>query len=679
MKKLVFLLFFFPLTAFAQPVVRLNHTLPQYRLVHDPLSDNRFFNDVKTNSYLKNIYADGSSGTLEQIARIADQSLQQIDIDRIVPSLINGKITADISNMKTVSRDGISAGLSGGYPIYNGEAGPYITSQQHRFQLLTMPSGNDIPTTSTHNIPYQDMLTLGGLLAEDKMFFNVSGQPYGGGQMGVVDQVFMDGANITQGTGITAGGWQNMLSYPNFDAAARGTVVKSAPPYFIASSSIKDPDGNSHAVTFTKTGAKFFPALPKYWGKKLRINMNVATNEIGATLKNFPTSNWSESWSNHARRFFNIYVGTIIGWHTQSDETVDSITVDGWVVPAQEKYGLGSREGKTPGTDTLDGSVPKLDTTFTHIAAPSIFFGVYTKQFIAYDLCDLEGQHGHGDINNPNGTLGSLVHECDHERDLWNHDPTDYVNSIHGMTIVEDNTGGGKLTDDSFLMSLSGGGAMPVGLQIWNVKNNAPLIQMFGNGTRNRYNIYSPTPLPLNKNDFFVSQVSQYSLEKGGNYTASIRWAQYRDVTIQKDKKNNDWSTSSIHLQFQQDNEENPTTSTGAPGGQLVFNPAGYRWGIGLGSTGSLQYPNYGLIIDSSGHAVFPNGVKGNVISSGIIMAKGGIGTIPSSFQSFGVGLFDGQEKWCSNCKKNGVIGLPLYWHTSNKQWFDSTNQKPEM
>lgn len=562
---------------------------------------------MKIRTFLKAVAA----YTLVSIASISAASAQVIPLDFTINfqnyvNKKNGVAGIDVNGNVTAPIDSSFGkfGLSAGHLTYSGSS----SSDQPRINFLQDPSGN-VPSEAVNNIPWRDMFTLGGINADDKMFFNVSGQPYGGGSMAVVDNVFMDGANVAQGTGVTAGPWANMLGYENYDAAARGTVVKSAPAYFVASSAIKDPDGNSHTVTFTATGAKFSPALPIYWASKLRHNMTIMTNEVAADISHWPDNNWTSTWSHHLVRHYNVYSGTLTGWHTQSDGSVDSVTVDGWVAPGQNLYGLGSTNGKVPGVDTLDGTAPSLDNYFTNIVdsngtlQPAIMFGVYTKQFIAYDVCSLEPQGTHGDLNNPSGNIGSMAHECDHERDLWNSDPVDYKNSLKGFSITVNNTGG-KLSDDSYLLALQGGGSMPLGIQVWNLEDNAPALQIFGNGTGVRTALYSPTTVGEKLGDYFRSSITGYSVVPGGNYTGSIMWTQYRDIdgSGAGDNSTRDWHTSSVHLQFRTDYGGDPRLDTGTPGGQIVFNPVGHEFGIGIGAGGSFQTPNYGLIVGQSGY-----------------------------------------------------------------------------
>lgn len=512
------------------------------------------------------------------------------------------------------------------HPNYGGSLG-----LNQRVHILSAPTDPNT-VNSANYAPWNDAEILGGATADDKMFRLVYGQPWGGLNSAVVDGVYMNGMSIGQGSGVSAGTFSTMINYMNYDAVARGTRTGSTPPRFIASQAILDPDGYRHAVTFTATGASFSPALPVYWARMLRVGMNVATNERGVADGAVPQNTWSDPWSgNTFRRPFTTYFGTITSWATNSDGTVPSITVDGWVVPEQNQNGWGSATGKVPGVDMLDGTSPGLDTVFTNFTSPAIMFGMYTKAFLAYSLCSLDPAQKYGDINNPNGTIGSLVHECDDERDLWNHDPADYVNSIHGYTIVEDNSGGGKLTSDSYGIGIAGGGALPLGVRVWNLLEATPAYQAISNAGTTRTNIYAPYAIGADVGDTSVLQSWGNELAKGSKNTSTLRLVQYRDVADSNAATESNevaQANVSLHLQWHWDTSVNPLSESGAVGGQIVYNPAGYLYGLGIGAGGTFQNPNYGMIFKATGDWLAPNG--------GAIMNGKGLGFIPSTGDTAG-------------------------------------------
>ncbi|EHH67668.1 hypothetical protein GMO_21210 [Gluconobacter morbifer G707] len=47
-------------------------------------------------------------------------------------------------------------------------------------------------------------------------------------------------------------------------------------------------------------------------------------------------------------------------------------------------------------------------------------------------------------------------------------------------------------------------------------------------------------------------------------------------------------------------------------------------------------------------------------------------GTI--TYASQGTGAFDGEQRYCSDCKLNGITGVPVWWHASAAKWTDSQN-----
>lgn len=491
--------------------------------------------------------------------------------------------------------------------------------------LMTVfaPPLNQDPANDLSGVaPWQDMLQIGGTQAENKGFFAVYGQPYGNGSYAVVDQVSMNGMSVAQGTGVSAGPWSTQIFNVNYDAAARGTLAGSAPPRFIASAAIADPDGKTHSVSFTTSGARFTPALPAYWGRILRRNMTVTTNEVGISEAHDPANQWNDPASHHGVKPFRMFSGTITGWKTNADGTVPEITVDNWIVMYSAVLGSvfgfdGKRTGMVPGRDTVDGSEPHLDTDRTEmrdasgVLRPAIFFGVYTKAFDRYTECAINPGRAHGDKNNPNGTIGDQVRQCEgEEMDLWNLDPKDYDASLHGITITANSLSGTKLTDDSYLADLQGGGVMPVGLRIHNVSDDGIDLEGWQNAGVTHWQIFSPTTLPVGQGSVKPLMTLQQALSGTGAVLGTVAWKSYRDVTATG--WTDSWATASMHLQFKVTDTNNaklyPQDENGSIGGQLVFNPAGYQWGTGLGAGGSFRNPNYGLIVDVSGMAHLPHG-----------------------------------------------------------------------
>lgn len=453
-------------------------------------------------------FAQSSGMVWKNGAVLTAQQLQQLDNAKINTSRIgvaNGVAGLDASGnvISPINTGSVTANIirSGSYAGGRSYAGATPASPLLSIGTNSSENGStfDLPGD---NPPYQWAEILGGQHADAKAFRWQVGQPDSGNLGAVVDFVAMNGMSLGQGTGVSAGNFSTMLTYMNYDAAARATRTGATPPKFVASAAIADPDGNTHTVTFSKTGATFSPALPAYWGRMIHAGMNVATNEIG--VKSIPQNTWNMPWlSDGFRRTYNMYFGTITAWDTNSDGTVAGITVDGWVVPQQETYGYGTATGKTPGVDTLDGSAPALDTTFTTINKPAILFGIYTKSFTQYELCDL-GQSARGDINNPNGTVNNLVHECDHEVDMWSGATSDYVDSIHGYTLAL--SGSHALTHDSYGWTIAGGGILPLGYHVRNLIDGSPAFQAMANGSITQSNLYAPYAIGTSVGDTSLLQ-----------------------------------------------------------------------------------------------------------------------------------------------------------------------------
>nr|WP_294914200.1 hypothetical protein [uncultured Neokomagataea sp.] len=542
----------------------------------------------------------------------------------------SGEITAPSNTSTTTLSQGSNVGVFSSTKSYAGieQASPILTALRKMDSSATWDTPGDLQGLG---FEWDHTWMLGGHRADDKGHHFVFGQPVSGGLGGVVDGVFMNGKSAAQGTGVSAGTWGGMVNgNMNFDAATRATETGSTPPKFIASSGIQDPDGVTHAITFTATGATFSPALPAYWAKMLVPGMNIATNEIG--VAKIPENRWNEPWNTNDqfRHTFNVYMGTISGWNTLSDGTVDSISLDtGWYVPQQNVFGYGATPGKIPGRDTLDGSTPQLDTFFTNYTKPVIEFGVFTKAFPDYLLCALNN-NPRGDIADPNGSQGSLVHECDNEYDLWNHDPVDYRSSIHGLTMVFDNTGGGKLTRDSLGIGIAGGNALPYGIRVWNLLPNSIAYQAMGMGNITQHNIYQPEVVGQSVGSEYTAQNWQFSSgSKAGIDTSTLRLTQYRDTDISNGFTGDTHTTNSLHLSYKADGVQDPQSEQNAQSfGQIVWNPQNYLNGVALAAGGSFQAPQIGLVAMPSGPAMAPNGFSTPYILTDSVGAKTANGNI---------------------------------------------------
>lgn len=519
----------------------------------------------------------------------------------------NGFITSPINPNYMVIKNDIQVGIDSNKNSYAGNISE--TPKLTMFKDQSFDGKNIDPYT-----PWYDLFQIGGLQANDSKFFSIYGNPYGGGNFGAVDIVTMNGMNSGQRAGISAGDVNSIRTYMNFDAVARYTRTGSTPPRFIISEAIKDPDGISHKVTFNKDGATFDPALPKYWGDMLRKKMHVMTNWIGVSNESYPPK------KKNARKPIRTYAGEIENWFTNNDGQVTGIKVNGWGIFESKSYNLKDAEkpDQIPGITTVDGSKPELDTDRTNFGKPALMVGVFTKAFDRNTICQINPYDSYGDINNPNGTIGDQVRECEGEElDLWQFNKKDYDSSFHGYTIAMTVEPGAsqKLTTDSFGQWIEGGNALPTLLRLtggyWDHG-----ISIEGQG----YQINVPYTVMDNVGDVQTSYSFSQPTKDGP--PSIFAWKGYKDR-----EKSDNWVGVSEHLQYKE--QGSLTDEFGAIGGQLVFNPTdtksniSYHYGVGLGSGGSFQFPLYGIIIDKDGNTYFPNG--------GAVNNGQGLGFIPST------------------------------------------------
>lgn len=553
-----------------------------------------------------------SSRLSEKSYSLSDYLIPRSAIGTLVPGLSpDGSIQANIATNALTVENG---SLFGSFPAVKNYAGGAMAQAKatlFRYPLNSEP-GNDVSNIA----PWPDLLQLGGHPSDNHAFLAVYGLPYGNGDYGVVDQVTMNNISLGQGTGVSAGPWSTQIVNVNYDAAARGTIAGSTAPRFIASSQVKDPDGVAHSVTFTAHGALFSPALPAYWGSQLRKNMTIGTNVIGLSKDHAPVNNWNNPGDQNMAQPIRSFFATMTDWDTNSDGTIPSITVDNWIVMYSQIYGQmfgfdGTRQGMIPGTDTVDGSAPGYDTVRSQFTAPALFFGVYTKAFDRYTLCQLNPTMGHGDKNAPNGNYGDQVRECQgEEMDLFNSDPINYDATMEGLTITVGSFGG-LLSDSSYLMALNGAGVMPHGIQIMNVEDNHPSFEAWAHNGTAHHQIITPSNLPVSQGSVVPLITLDTPLAGTSSVVGTLAVKAYRDQTV--DGTDDSWASSSVHLQFKDttgfNTVEHPENEAGNIGGQVVFNPEGYQYGVGIGGGGSFRQPRYGAIVDVNGLLHLPNGL----------------------------------------------------------------------
>lgn len=612
----------------------------------------------------------GASGspTLNDIATWANNSIQQqaIGAPNGVASLdVNGRVTSPISTTSLT-------GLGGNYGYFMGIKTPYGVEQPSPH--LSVMRGHD-DNGNTWDAPgdyigggidWSSVWMLGGHRADDSGMQWTFGWPDSGGLGAVVDGVWMNGRSAGQGSGVTAGGWSSMAGndtpssynggYMNFDAAARSTITGSIPPKFIVSSQINDPEGNSHSITFNSTGAVFSPALPIEWSRQIHPGMNLMTNVIA--VSHAPGNPWNNPslGDSYFRKAFNMYAGTVSSFHTTSAGQVDSVTLDtGWYVMQQTQITGHSEGGAVPMQNTLDGSPVALDTYFTNWTRPVIEFGVSTKAFPSYAACALQPQSSNPDINNPKGNIGSLVHECDNEWDFWSTEPRDYLSSMHGLTLVF--TANGKLTLDSYGIGIAGQGALPLGQRIWNLLDGSVSYQAMGNGNIVQHNIYQPEVIGTTQGAEYTAQAWQFASGPGNNnpLTSSLRITQYRDSSTLNQ------SGTSIHIGYKYDGVTDPqSTQNASAGGQIIYNPVGYQYGIGLCSGGTFQNPICSVISDVSGNLWLTNGAS--------VLNGQGIGFVPTTGDSNGHPFISGSSPSTLDFKTSagGYANTNLYGINTN-------------
>ncbi|WP_242010167.1 hypothetical protein [Acetobacter conturbans] len=614
----------------------------------------------------------------------------------------SGNITSPVST--TTSASSTSSTIGWNDPITwttNSGTGTQYGNPQAAFNLRwTMgydSSGNayvDDYMPPTH-------LRLGGSQEFDGVPLFVHNIPYGEGNMGIVEGVFMQSENMRGSiAGVGPGGASSTASYDNYDAVARYTYAGPSSPVFTTTgSAVTAPDGLTHIPTFTGWGATFSNPLPQTWSDWIinHPHARMVTNEIGED----PTTHKMAT-----------YVGTMTGYGTDSTTgLVNSVTTDGWRAFNQTTdFPNLSLSSEIPGTTSLDGTTAAVDTVWSDFGDPAIMFGVYTKSFANNVICYLPGPTPNaspGDINDPTGKIDNQLRSCEGiEYDLWNDDTSGETGYMHGITVAYSGTTSPTL--DSYDMNLAGGNANTLMLEgEWysmNVASHSFASAGYGGPA---YTAGSTKVVA----DFAQSNRPGWDADTSwpaSSHNMRLTIWNTRNIDDTNNQNNYNDFTTSIGLQVDGHNDIRQLAMDGTVQEHLELNPSSYPNGIAL-----CGYSGCGFDVDHAGapHAsanLTIHDGKSLVLTDtsdtqeGYIYANTdgslhvvGNSTADKSFLVLDVGLHSngainapnntystlpasgatsGDQRYCSDCyssaNSSSQTGIPVWWNGT--QWTDA-------
>lgn len=535
-------------------------------------------------------------------------------------------------------------------------------------------------------------LRLGGSQEFDGVPLFIHNIPYGEGNMGIVEGVYMQSENMRGSiAGVGVGDANGIATTDNFDAVARYTYAGPSSPVFTTTgAAVTAPDNLTHIPTFTSWGATFSNPLPQKWSDWIKAHNHVRmmTNELGASTGEIRT-----------------YAGVLTGYGANASGLITEIYTDGWRIFDQPS----ATANQIPGTSTADGSTPAIDTVWSDFTDPAIMFGVYTKAFANNVICYLPGPTPHaqpGDINDPTGKANNQTRSCEGiEYDLWDNDQTNNTAYMHGITVAY--SGRSNPTADSYDMNLAGG--------------NANMLEI--NGEWYSQNIASR---PFASGSFggpdytqgSQKVVAEFDQSNSPGWVADTAWpgsshdmrlTVWNTRNLDDTNNTNDYNdiTTSMGVQVDGHNDIRSLSMDGTLQEHLEFNPATYPNGIALcGYSGcgfavdrngaaqliadgtvtngksiyfndanNVQRGNIWAGTDGAVHISQTAGDNGNVVVDARLKSNGAVNAPVSTYSALPTsGSVTGDQRYCSDCYSvtgsTSQKGIPVWWNGS--AWTDA-------
>lgn len=613
----------------------------------------------------------------------------------------SGNVTSPVSTTAATASDYSTVGWNDPitWATNSGSATQYGNPKvafNHRWTMGYDTSGT--PQVDDYMPPTH--LRLGGSQEFDGVPLFVHNIPYSGGNMGVVEGVFMQSENMRGSiAGVGPSYASGAAAYDNYDAVARYTYAgPSAPVFTTTGSAVTAPDGLTHIPTFHSWGATFANPLPQAWSDwiKSHNHARMMTNEIGVNPASYKNAT---------------FVGELTGYDTDSSGLVVTILTDGWRIFNQtQNFPSTDTSTETPGTTSLDGTTPAVDTVWSDFGDPAIMFGVYTKAFDNNVICYLPGPTPHaspGDINDPTGKINNQERSCEGiEYDLWNDDTSGETAYMQGITVAYSGTT--SPSPDSYDMNLAGGNANTLVLSgEWysmNVASHSFASAGYGGpaytkgsqkvvadfAQSNRPGWDADTVWPANSHNMRLTIWNTRNADDTNNQN------NYSDIT------------TSMGVQVDGHNDVHQLSMDGTTQEHLEFNPANYPNGISLcgytacgfsvnrqgtpevddnlvindGKSLILMNTNNALAgyiyasTDGNMHVLGVNGpTKSSFVIDAALKSNGSLNAPNNTYSALPTtNTTTGDQRYCSDCYSSSATstqrGIPVWWNGST--WIDS-------
>ncbi|UYH50904.1 hypothetical protein N5W20_07290 [Candidatus Kirkpatrickella diaphorinae] len=395
--------------------------------------------------------------------------------------------------------------------------------------------------------------------------------------------------------------------------------VQNRPPRLALGQDIsgaeRPPSGATYNVFFEGTDVKIRPALAKEDAALLVPQTRIYANYYNGMV------NTRANGSNDTPALWYSYIWNwsygedAQGSYTQINVSTDPYNLQGgWMhnTPDFSAVRTNIAPGQNQG-DLLDHYV----SSYSHAAA---FIGQVGKKFVVNSMIQL-------DANVPDSpTLAAEGEELDLQlldTAYWAHEKKF---TVHGKTITL--TGMDHPADDSYLERLAGTNLIKTGLKVDGIIYGGRPISASDSG----FHLHSEGDLEAVKPGDSQLLLQVGSMNLAGVFSSLLLYGSHDHAWS---PQTSGWGEEgSLHLGLQEKADQSVMAGTTVAcsyctsGGQIVWNPIGYHYGIGIG-VGFGTNMKYGVLIKDDGMTVAPNGLTaqadiratGNITSDGVVSA----------------------------------------------------------
>jgi len=355
-------------------------------------------------------------------------------------------------------------------------------------------------------------------------------------------------------------------------------------------SDIKSASGTHYAIVFGGQSITLRPALSAVDASLIYPRSRIYTNWRNGMQNTAPSSTDTPS----------LWYGYIGALTSGKDSTGSYTTISIFSNPDTQQVGWTRNDGTVTTTPPGKNDGDVRDTFVSKYTNDAAFIGQAGKKFVFNTMIQLDPTVKNSPTRAAEGE----------ELDLQLPDPDgwhkhDGFFTVHGKTIVL--TGQDNAAADSYLERLAGTNLLQTGLAIDGILYGGKLIQ-----TDAGFQYYSQGDLNSLSTGSSLPLAQLGSMNMSGQFISLLLYGS-KDTD---QSTNSGWGAGSLHLgvQEKQDSSVLDGTTPGCEnctsGGQIVWDPPGHHYGLGLGG-GFANTVQYALYIDGN-KLSFPTGATLN-------------------------------------------------------------------